>query len=244
METIMTLPVQSQPKKIRTGTIAAIVSGVAALIGGYFVFLYKDKENKTLWQKWTSGDEDKRVEDIVDPSEAPPSGISKWTAETFPLKKGMFGGQVKNLQTALGIGDDGKFGSGTESKVMAKFGSPSVTKAQYDSLVNPKASGGGSNFSLLTKAIGNISKNTKDGLDATIQGANTNYVFRFYTNGRLFIYKGSKELHRGSYSDGGKRIIIDKGRTFSGGGASVNITDIVKWIDAGSKPMPSGTYFG
>jgi len=94
------------------------------------------------WKKYGGEPKPKQVDPIPPPPATEPTPVgsssSKWIPETFPLKKGMFGGHIKNLQEALGIGADGKFGSGTEGKVMDKFKKNSVTEAEYDVLVNPK----------------------------------------------------------------------------------------------------------
>src|SRR3972149_3647280 len=90
-----------------------IIGGLVLVGGAIVVFVVKDKNRLTLWQKWTSkiGDAgDKEIEDIEKPIEVPPVGTSKWVEEStnpFPLKKGMFGGYTKNLQIALGIPADG-----------------------------------------------------------------------------------------------------------------------------------------
>jgi hypothetical protein len=97
------------------------------------------------WKKYGGEPKPKQVDPIPPPPATEPTPVgsssSKWIPETFPLKKGMFGGQIKNLQEAIGFSGsdlDGKFGSGTEAKVMEKFKKNSVTEPEYDALVNPK----------------------------------------------------------------------------------------------------------
>lgn len=213
MEAIGMLP--PQPKKIKKGTIIAMVSAAAALTGGFFVFVYKGKDGITLFQKWTSGGGgEEKIENIAEPVEAPPVGAPKWIAESFPLRKGMFGGQIKILQKKIGAGSDGRFGSGTESKVMAKFGTATVSRAQYDSVVNPAATGGGSNFASVKKELSGIAKNIPGGIRYAVMGKNNSYLVDFYTNNRvMFNDKNGKAIKKGTYSKGGKVITLDDGFT-------------------------------
>lgn len=244
MEAVMTLPAGAKPKS-KKGAVVAAVGGALTLVGGYFVFFYKDKNGNTLWKKWTGkADEENPIEKVDTPTDAPPAGVA-WVAENpsnpFPLKKGMFGGYTKNLQKALGLKDDGKFGSGTEAKVKAKWGKVTVDKANYDSVVNPKASGGGSNFSNLVAALGAAGRNDKDGVWTILQGQNKNYTFKFWTNGRMGVKPvNTQNWKMGSYADGGKKMFIDKGGEFSRTQyPTLNMVDIVKWMDAGAKPSIS-----
>ena len=73
------------------------------------------------------------------------------------------------------------------------------------------------------------------------------YVFRFYTNGRFIVYKGGKEVKRGTYSDGGQKMAIDGAGSFSGTYPLANAGKIIKWIDSGAKtssPSQSDTLVG
>lgn len=243
MEATITLPAQAQPKKkIKTGTVIALAGGTVALVGGYFVFFYKDSDGNTLWQKWTGASGDKAIDKVDAPTEAPPAGV-QWVAESanpFPLKKGSWGGYTKNLQKALGLKDDGKFGSGTEAKVKAKWNKTTVDKADYDSLVNPTASGGGSNFQSLVKEFQGHGKNDKDGVRFPMQGANKTYTFKFWTNGRMGVTPNDVQKWKmGTYIDGGKKIYMDGGDTYAKGSALTNMAYVVKWMDAGAKPSIS-----
>jgi hypothetical protein len=248
MEATMTLPAEALPKKkIKTGTVVAIAGGTVVLVGGFFVFVYKDKDGNTLWQKWTNKDSssgDKAIEDVATPTDAPPAGV-KWVAENssnpFPLKKGMFGGYTKNLQKALGLKADGKFGSGTEAKVKSKWNKTTVDRADYNSLVNPVASGGGSNFSSLIQSLGTAGKNDKDGVVVIMQGANKNYMFKFWaSNGRMGVSpQQNQKWKMGTYVDGGKKIYMDGVGTYSRSSAILNMADIVKYMDGGAPPMSS-----
>lgn len=213
METVMTLPTGATPKKkIKTGAVLGIIAGAFALAGGFFVFVYKDRDGNTLWKKLTSKTDGGKLEDIAEPTEAPPTGITKWTAESFPLKRGMFGGQIKLLQQKIGAGNDGKFGAGTEAKVIAKFGSPTVSRAQYDSVINPAATGGGTNFNSVKKALMGVSKNISGGIRYPAMGKNDSYLVDFYTNGRVvFNNKSGKVIAKGAYYKGGKTIKLDDG---------------------------------
>ena len=130
-----TFPVAGAKKKKRG--LVFVVGGALALIGGYFVFFYKDKDGNTLWNKWTGRvEEEGEIPAVEKPSEAPPAGTT-WRPESFPLAKGMYGGHIKLLQKKLGISADGKFGSGTEKAVKAKFGKTIVEITDYNNFVSP-----------------------------------------------------------------------------------------------------------
>jgi peptidoglycan hydrolase-like protein with peptidoglycan-binding domain len=60
---------------------------------------------------------------------------SPWTTESFPLKRGMKGGHVAELQRKLGISADGVFGAKTEAAVLAKQGTRTVTKEQFNQMM-------------------------------------------------------------------------------------------------------------
>lgn len=233
MEATMTLP--AQPKKIKKGTVIALAGGAVALIGGYFVFLYKDNDGNTFWQKWTAASADKPIEKVDEPTEATPagSGTSRWIAESFPLRKGMFGGHIKNLQRALKIGDDGKFGTGTENAVKAKLNKTTVEKPDYDKIVNPSATGGGSNFERIKKALGSASQNISGGIRYAGRGQNRNYTISFYTNGRMNINDAASGLlyKKGAYYDGGKKIKLDDGFTVTQNNAQFAIYAIIEHIE-------------
>jgi hypothetical protein len=153
----------------------------------------------------------------------------------------MYGGYTKNLQKALGLKDDGKFGSGTEAKVKAKWNKITVDRADYDSVVNPTAQGGGSNFKTLVAELKGAGINDKDGVRAIMQGANKNYTFKFWTNGRMGVTpQGAQKWKMGTYIDGGKKIYIDKANTYTRNSALMNMVSIVKWMDAGA-PAPTSS---
>jgi hypothetical protein len=102
MEATMTLPAQSQPKAgIKKRTIIGLVSGAVALTGGYFVFFYKDENNKTLWQKWTKKDGDAKDETEQKEEEKKPDAIIIPLKSIFPLNANEKNTNVKALQQAL-----------------------------------------------------------------------------------------------------------------------------------------------
>jgi hypothetical protein len=80
---------------------------------------------------------DEPVEDPNKNNEPVPPGSSsaQWIPEDWPLRKGMFGPLIKAMQKKLGIGDDGKFGTITESSVKNKIGKTEVTEYDYKLLV-------------------------------------------------------------------------------------------------------------
>lgn len=214
--------------------------GLAILIGGgavwYFFFRdVCDPNNKGYTKKGKISDkcfgtaEDPKT--IVTP---PPTGC-QWTSDNvFPLRKCMSGNKVKALQTALGIGADGKFGSITEGAVFAKLSKNEVSQADYDKLINPATVGGGLNFSQLKEALKSRSQNFSGGIKTIEQGQNQNYQFEFYTNGRVIIFDGQKkEIRKGNYLNGGKEIILTSGGDEESEQSDVYATlrDIVQQIE-------------
>lgn len=59
---------------------------------------------------------------------------SKWITESFPLRKGMKGGQVAVLQKKLGVVADGAFGDKTEVALLQQHGISTITQAQFNSI--------------------------------------------------------------------------------------------------------------
>lgn len=73
-------------------------------------------------------------ETYVDP--APTTSAATWTAESFPLRKGMKGSKVKALQQKLGVSADGAFGNNTETALLRTYGISTVSQAQYQTIVS------------------------------------------------------------------------------------------------------------
>lgn len=226
----MEQPISVPNKKSYAGYI---IGGILLAGGIVFTFVLKGKDGFTLFQRLKNSIGEKPIPDVAIPVEAPPAGTSSWINESFPLRKGMFGGQIKNLQQALGIGADGKFGAGTESAIKAKFNTITVTKAQYDSLVNPSAVGGGSNFQRVKNIlIAHGGVNQSDGITKTLQGQNAWYKFYFYTNGRMGVtLLNNNQWKMGRYSDGGSKIVMDSGKTYQSGNLTSNMLAIIKDIE-------------
>lgn len=152
--------------------------------------------------------------------EPSPAGTSGWVSDsTFPIKKGSWGPKVAALQTAIGVGSDGKFGSDTEKNLIAKTGKAEVSNASdYDKIINPPTTAGGSNFQQLKDALKGASQNFKDGILYVVQGQNKLYQFDFYaSNGRFFVSEKGKNvaLKKGTYSNGGKTMKIDGGPQYN-----------------------------
>lgn len=63
------------------------------------------------------------------------SGGSSYVSESFPLKKGMKGDNVKKLQNALGVTADGMFGNNTENALYAKYKVTSCNQTLFDSIM-------------------------------------------------------------------------------------------------------------
>jgi peptidoglycan hydrolase-like protein with peptidoglycan-binding domain len=83
-----------------------VVIGVPLLIGGFFLYKYFSKPK---------GD---KKEDVIEPIPTSSTTTNAYTQKNnLPFKKGDKSGYVKAIQRALGITQDGKFGSDTEAKV-------------------------------------------------------------------------------------------------------------------------------
>lgn len=70
----------------------------------------------------------------------PGSPSTSWMKEVFPLNIGMWGEQIKALQSALGITDDGKFGNQTKAAAVSKGYAVPLSLSDYNKIVI--ASGG------------------------------------------------------------------------------------------------------
>jgi len=172
--------------------------------------------------------EDPNKNNIPVPAGSP---TPKWVAETFPLNIGMFGTKIKALQTALGIAADGKLGSQTNSALIAKGYTVPLSLTDYNNIVNPAATGGGTNFQTVKNSLGTAGKNFSGGVTAYMSGPNEVYSFDFYTNGRVFIYDSKKnEKAKGTYSDGGKLIVLDSGTNFNASSVTVNMQKIANYL--------------
>jgi len=147
----------------------------------------------------------------------PGSPTPKWIPEAFPLNVGMYGSKIKALQKALGISQDGRFGQQTSGAIILKGKTVPLSETDYNAIVNPAATGGGSNFQELKNTLKG-SQNFSGGIIYAVPGQNTNYAFNFYTNGRFFVNTLGKNdnLLKGTYYNGGRKMIIDGGKTYEG----------------------------
>lgn len=74
----------------------------------------------------------------------PGSPTPKWVPEKFPLTLGMYGTKIKALQTALGVGADGKLGPQTNSALTALGYALPLSTSDYNAIIaSASASGGG-----------------------------------------------------------------------------------------------------
>lgn len=211
-----------------------IFVGLGLLIAGLLVwyFFFRDDEcdpNRNGYTKKGKPSNKCKAEDPKQSNTPPPAGTPAWIDDnTFPLKKGMWGSKVMAVQKALGIiPADGKFGSGTEAAVFAKFKENTVSKPNYDSLINPAAKGGGMNYENLKKNLTGA-KNFSGGIYVDMPGQNKNYQFYFFAdNGRFSFQEKGKtgSIKKGSYFDGGKKMTIDAGKSYEGS-VYVNMREI------------------
>lgn len=209
--------------------IAAVV-----VIGGILIYIFRCK----LFPSLSSCVEDPNKNNIPVP---PGSPTPKWVPESFPLNVGMFGPKIKALQKALGFQStdknapnyqDGYFGGEeTKSAIIAKGKTVPLSEADYNSIVNPAASGGGSNFQQIKTALAGGSTNFNGGISYLVAGQNKNYRFDFYTNGRFFVntINTNDALRKGTYSNGGKKMVIDGGATYENS-VVANMTNIINEI--------------
>lgn len=70
---------------------------------------------------------------ITKPSSASPSKTD-WIPESFPLNVGMYGPYTQQLQAALGINQDGEFGTDTKAAVIAKGYNLPLSQDDYNTL--------------------------------------------------------------------------------------------------------------
>jgi hypothetical protein len=91
-----------------------VIFGVPVIIGLYFV--YKAIKNKKSNQISNS---DTTITSDTSTTTTTPTGTTWTTKDTLPFKKGNTSSYVGTIQRQLGITDDNKFGSETQSKVIA-----------------------------------------------------------------------------------------------------------------------------
>lgn len=207
----------SAPKS-RTGLIIIIV--VAIIVIGIVLYIYRDNlfgpncdPNRNGFDKKGNPSAKCMVENPSNTNTPSPQGTSGWIPDNnFPIRKGSWGPKVKALQTKLGVGADGRFGPITEEALKSKFNKTEITtQAEYDAIVNPKASPvGGNNFDNVKTALGASGTTTSDAVYVTVKGENTPYTITFFTNNRVaFQDNKTKKMILGTYSKGGKTIVID-----------------------------------
>lgn len=223
-------------------TLMWIFIGLAIIIGGSVIwYFFLRDECDPLQKGYTKkgklndkcGSADPQKDNIPAPSG------SQWVPDTsFPLKRGSWGERVKAVQKALGFTasqQDGKFGPMTENAVKAKLGTVDVSAAQYEQLINPAATGGGTNFAQVKQAFAGRSNNFSGGITTAELGKNTSYFIDYYTNGRVIINDSNKRpIKRGTYSNGGEKIVIDSadgGYSSTTSNAKATLTDIIRQIE-------------
>jgi hypothetical protein len=67
------------------------------------------------------------------------------------------------------------------------------------------------NYNSLITNLGGIGNKVNGGMNVVFNGEKNNAVF--YTNNRIAIFQGKNLVAKGSYSDGGKVIVLDNGKT-------------------------------
>lgn len=206
-------------KKQFTWIFVSLAVIIVGLLVWYFFFRDDCDPNNDGYTKKGKLSDKCKAKDPADTNTPPPPGEPKWIKDdTFPLKKGMWGSKVRAVQEKLGIYVDDKFGTDTEEAVYARFKENTVSQPNYDSLVNPVVIAGGANFTQLKANLpGETSFN--GGVSFNKQGQNKNYRFDFYaSNGRFIVntFGTDDAIKRGTYSNGGKKMVVDGGNTYDG----------------------------
>ncbi len=112
--------------------------------------------------------------------------------------------------------------SSTSSSGSTNTTSPKSTKS--NSTPAAPASKTNANFdAVITNTNG---KPNKDNI-ITITFGNKNAA-QFYTNDRIILAKENKTIAKGKYSNGGKTITLDSGKTFTNGSVFTNLLNAVK----------------
>ncbi|HWY11579.1 MAG TPA: hypothetical protein VN026_09655 [Bacteroidia bacterium] len=82
-----------------------------------------------------------------------------------------------------------------------------------------------SSFGDLIANLGTAIKPSKDNILVIPFSNNKNFA-QFYTNNRLIIFDANKKVvTKGSYSDGGKSIVLDSGQTINSNSVWKNLLD-------------------
>lgn len=199
-------------------------SAIVAIVIGILIYIFRCDLFKNLGSC---------VADPNDTNTPVPVGslTPRWVPETFPLNIGMFGPKIKNLQKALGVQQDGKLGPQTSASLQAKGYNVPLSLVDYNKIVNPAATGGGTNFQSVKNALGTAGKNFTGGVTGYMAGSNEVYSFNFYTNGRVFVYdSNNNEKARGTYVDGGKSIFLDNGTNYNAGSVTLNMQQIANYL--------------
>lgn len=177
---------------------------------------------------------------VEDPNESntpvpPGSPTTQWVPESFPLNLSMYGSKIKALQGKFGFTGndlDGQLGPQTQAAIIATGKAFPLSLSDYNLIMNPPASGGGSNFQDLKNSLAGGSTNFSGGISYPVPGQNKNYRFDFYTNGRFFVntLNANDQVLKGTYYNGGNKMVIDAGATYSMNVFS-NMTNIIKSIE-------------
>ncbi len=85
--------------------------------------------------------------------------------------------------------------------------------------------GGKENFDSLLVNLGNI-KPSHDAV--SIKFNNNQNLANFFNNNRLAIYKGKDLVDKGTYSNGGKVIKMDSGKSANGSSVYDNLETVIK----------------
>lgn len=105
------------------------------------------------------------------------------------------------------------------------------TQTNTDGTNPPKSVNNGSKPPIIDLVLSNLGASAKKVKDTIMAGFNSNKNFAvFYNNGRVFIFDTAtkKTVKSGSYSNGGKTIKLDSGKTISSNSVWQNILNTLK----------------
>jgi len=140
------------PKARRISIIIVIILLIAFLL--YYFLVIRKTSTTTVTNESCSdgspipsnGDCSSIIQGYVDKGEIPPvktdgNGCiqpTSYRAYTYPLSIGMKGVEVKRLQMALNVKEDGYFGCNTQAALIKATGKNNITKAELD-YISPNA---------------------------------------------------------------------------------------------------------
>jgi len=109
------------------------------------------------------------------------------------------------------------------------FAYKTFAKPKPSNITPPKSDGGTTNQENFDKVVANLNV-AKNGTDYISYYFNSGKnLFVFYNNNRMYIAdKNGNIISMGTYSDGGKSISLDNGKSANGGSVWTNVLNLLK----------------